>query len=318
MMERDTLCAIVEALIFMSERPLPLKKIQGYIEEELTLEQLEGIIASLQEKYQSAGHGISLMEVAGGFQFRTKQDYAEYIRKIRKESSLLLSPTALEVLALIAYRGPVTKSDIDKVRGVDSSYIIRGLMEKGLIRISGKSEQLGRSSLYETTQKFLELFNLASLAELPSEHELEEMAQEGVGEISDIRTLSHKNESFDSDELEELDRLGDEIKKISADTDFTKALRGERSSMEAGRVKSAFEILAEHISKKDIAMINVQAAQSGRVSLGKLMKEDKGETFNGDEQELEKGEARLESLTGKMVDRARKLDLDLNFTKEEG
>ena len=322
-MEKDTLGAVVEALIFMSDRPLPLKKIQSLMEEEVELEQLQDAVSTLQEKYHSPRHGIALMEVAGGFQFRTKQDYVGYIKKLCKVSALLLSPTAMEVLAVIAYRGPVSKSDIDKVRGVDSAYIIRGLMEKGLVRVSGKSEQPGRSSLYRTTQKFLEMFNLANLSDLPPEHELEEMAKEGVGEISDIRTLSHSGESFHSDELEELDRLGDEIKKLSADTDFTKALRSERHSMEDGSFKSAFEILAEHIGKKDVANMNTLAAQSGRIDLGKLREQEapKGvdEEALPSSEDLEKGEAHLELMTGKMVDDAKKLDLDLDFaSKEEG
>ena len=305
MMEKDTLCAIVESLIFMSDRPLPLEKIQSYVGEDVESEHLREAVSRLQEEYQSTRHGISLVEVAGGFQFRTKQNYADYIKKFCKASSLVLSPTALEVLAVIAYRGPIAKNDIDKVRGVDSSYIIRGLMEKGLIRVSGRSTQLGRSSLYVTTQKFLEMFNLAELSELPPEHELAEMAKEDVGEISDIRTLSHENSPFDSIELEELDLLGEEIKKISADTDFTKALKGERRQMEDGAFRSAFEILAEHIGKRDVATMNVLASESKRVSL-KALSED-----------LENPEARLEHLRGKMVDDARKLDLDLDFIGED-
>ena len=234
----------------------------------------------------------------------------------------------MEVLAVIAYRGPVAKSDIDKIRGVDSSYIVRGLMEKGLIRVSGRSEQLGRSSLYVTTQKFLEIFNLADISELPPEHELEEMVGEDLGNISDIKTLSHHRESFCSDELEELDRLGEEIKKISADTDFTKALRNERRPMKEGEGRSAFEILAEHIGKKDVAATNVLAVQSKPISLRKLLDEkvegegERGEYAEGpvssDDPALEVEEARLDHLTGKMMDDARALDLDLDFmTKEQ-
>ena len=318
MNDKNNLCAIVEALIFMSERPINLKKIQGHIGEDVNIEEIQEVVSYLQKEYLSDRHGISLVEVAGGFQFRTKQNYAEYIKKFSKTTSLVLSPTAMEVLAVIAYREPIAKSDIDKIRGVDSSYIIRGLMEKGLIRISGKSEQLGRSSLYVTTPRFLEMFNLMDISDLPPEHELEEMAKEEVGNMTDIKTLAHGQESFDADELEELDRLGEEIKKISADTDFTKALKSERRPVEDGAFRSAFEILADHMGKKDVATMNARSVQSESLSIGKLMNEKaREEPLSEDDPALEKGEAHLDQLRGKMMDDARKLDLDLDFITEE-
>ena len=322
MKEKENLCALIEALIFMSDKPITLKKICSYIGDEIDIGQVQEVIAELQQEYQSKRHGISLMEIAGGFQFRTKQDYSEYLKKFCRTTSLVLSPTAMEVLAVIAYRGPIAKSDIDKIRGVDSSYIVRNLMEKGLVRISGKSAGPGRSSCYQTTQRFLEMFNLTDISDLPLEHELEEMAKEGVGEISDIKTLSHAGDSFYSDELEELDRLGEEIKKISADTDFTKALKMGRQKKEAGAFRSAFEILAEHIGKKDAVMMNTQAVESQQVSLSGLVDEMASEKNDEelpeqDDSNLEAEEARLEQLTGKMVDDARKLDLNLDFIGKE-
>ena len=322
MKDKDSLGALVEAILFMSDRPLTLKKIHGYIEEEVALEELQEVLISLQKDYQSARHGISLVEVAGGFQFRTKQDYAGYIKKLCKATTLVLSPTAMEVLAIIAYRGPMAKSDIDKIRGVDSSYIIRGLMEKGLIRTVGRSEQLSRASLYQTTRKFLEMFNLSDLSELPPEHELKEMVKEDVGAISDIRMLARDSDISHSDELEELDRLGEEIKKISADTDFTKALRSERRSISDGAFRSAFEILSEHIGKKDIEAMNNLAVQSDSVSIKSLINKKARDEYDEEllsqgDSTLEKGEARLDHLTGKMIDDARKLDLDLDFINDE-
>ena len=318
MNDNNNLCAIVEALIFMSERPINLKKLQAHIGEDVNIEEIREAVACLQKEYLSERHGFSLVEVAGGFQFRTKQNYAEYIKKFSKTTSLVLSPTAMEVLAVVAYRGPIAKSDIDKIRGVDSSYIVRGLMEKGLVRISGRSEQLGRSSLYVTTQRFLEMFNLVDLSDLPPEHELEEMSKEEVGSITDIRTLSHNQESSYADELEELDRLGEEIKKISSDTDFTKALKSERRPLEDGAFKSAFEILAEHMGKKDIAAMNARSVQSESLSIRKLMSEKtEEEPLPEGGPALEKGEARLDDLRGKMMDDARRLDLDLDFMNEE-
>ena len=117
----------------------------------------------------------TIVEVAGGFQFRTKPGRANLARKLAKVQTQKLSSGAMETLAIVAYKQPVLKEDIDKVRGVDSSHFIRGLMDKKLIAISGRSDLPGRPMLYTTTQAFLELFGLKDLSSMPPLAELEQM-----------------------------------------------------------------------------------------------------------------------------------------------
>ena len=206
--------------------------------------------------------------MAEGYQFRTKATYSRFVQDIFKVNSLVLSPTALEVLAIIAYKQPVSKVEVDKIRGVDSGHIVRALMDKRLVKVSGRSEDVGRPVLYSTTQEFLEVFNLKDLAELPPEHELDEMSKASqVGKITDIKTIVHIGDKarFKFDELEELDVLSESIKNISAETEFTQSLKVEekkRFNPEGGEVKSAFDLLEEFVNKRLLAEINKISSNS--------------------------------------------------------
>jgi segregation and condensation protein B len=264
----DTLCGAVETIIFMSDKPIELIKLKNFIDENLPLRVLHDTITKLQEEYEKSHHGIRLVEIAEGFQFRTKATYSKYVQDIFKVHSLVLTPTALEVLAIVAYKGPVTKNDVEKIRGVDSSHILRALMDKRLVRITGRSDELGRPSLYGTTPEFLEVFNLKNLNDLPALHELETIAQSNdIGEIADIKTLvsSGVQDRFNFDEIDELDKLGQSIRSVSVDTLFTKSLKSEekrRKSDDGAVIKSAFELLEEHIDKETISSQNQQSSLS--------------------------------------------------------
>jgi len=163
----------LEALLFLSDKPLSLKRFEEMLS--FAPELISLAIESLKERYQAVHHGIELIEVAGGYQFRTKPGRMELARKLAKVQTQRLSTGAMETLAIIAYKQPVMKEDIDKIRGVDSSYFVRGLMEKKLIHISGRSELPGRPMLYSTGNEFLEIFGLKDLSSLPSLRELEQM-----------------------------------------------------------------------------------------------------------------------------------------------
>lgn len=254
----DTLCGAVETLIFMSDRPISLQKIKAQIDEELPLRVLHEALSRLQKGYEDKFHGIRLVEVAEGYQFRTKATYAKFVQNLFKVQSLVLTPTALEVLAIIAYKQPVSKTEVERIRGVDSSHIVRALMDKRLVKITGRSDELGRPSLYSTTDEFLEVFNLANVDQLPPEHELAELAsQNTVGNIADIKSVvfmgAGEKKNFDVDELEELDKLSESIRDIAAETDFTMLLKQEEKrridGTEEGPRKSAFDILEEFVVK---------------------------------------------------------------------
>jgi segregation and condensation protein B len=165
----------VEALLFISDKPLSAKRLKDLLGPDFETSVFEQAVARVQEQYQATHHGFELVEVNGGFQFRTKPGRANLARKLVKVQVQRLSGGAMETLALVAYKQPVMKEEIDKVRGVDSSYFIRGLLDRKLIKISGRSELPGRPMLYVTTDEFLELFGLADLSALPALHEIEKM-----------------------------------------------------------------------------------------------------------------------------------------------
>ncbi len=272
-LDSESLCGAIETIIFMSDRPVPLSKIRKLIDEDMPLRVLHESIEKLQEGYETKQHGIRLSEVGEGYQFRTKATFSKYVKDLFKVNSLVLTPSTLEVLAIIAYKQPVSKTEIEKIRGVDSSHIVRTLMDKKLVKMSGRSNELGRPTQYSTTQEFLEVFNLADLGELPPEHDLEEIANTNeVGNIEDIREICEGEKGkFKFDEIDELDKLSSDIKSIQSDTTFTKSLRLEdkkRYSEEGTPVKSAFDILEEYIINKELEELNKLSAESDLLGIG--------------------------------------------------
>ncbi len=264
----DTLCGAIETIIFMSDRPVSIQKIKAQIDNELPLRMIHESLTRLQSGYEEKFHGVRLVEVADGFQFRTKATYSKFVQNLFKINSLVLTPTALEVLAIIAYKQPVSKTDVEKIRGVDSSHIIRALMDKRLVKITGRSEELGRPSLFATTEEFLEVFNLADISGLPPEFELEEMANKNtVGTIADIKSVVFRgeNKKFSMDEFEELDKLSEDISHIASETNFTALLKSEEKKKVDGDIsvrKSAFDILEDFVNKDASLKQNIFAGAS--------------------------------------------------------
>ncbi|HXH29496.1 MAG TPA: SMC-Scp complex subunit ScpB [Bacteriovoracaceae bacterium] len=267
----ETLSGAIETIIFMSDRPISIKKIKAQIDDELPLRMIHSSLSKLQHGYEEKYHGIRLVEVAEGYQFRTKATYSKFVQNLFKVNSLVLTPTALEVLAIVAYKQPISKTDVEKVRGVDSSHIIRALMDKRLVKITGRSEELGRPSLFGTTEEFLEVFNLADLSSLPPEYELEEMAtKNNVGAISDIKSVVFRGDSkkFTMDEFEELDKLSENIGLIASDTSFTMLLKSEeKKKIDGDSVirKSAFDILEDFVNQEEILRQNLAASSSENI-----------------------------------------------------
>ncbi len=265
----DTLCGAIETIIFMSDRPISIQKIKAQIDNELPLRVIHESLTKLQAGYEEKFHGIRLVEVAEGYQFRTKATYSKFVQNLFKINSLVLTPTALEVLAIIAYKQPVSKTDVEKIRGVDSSHIIRALMDKRLVQMCGRSEELGRPSLFGTTSEFLEVFNLADLSALPPEYELEEMATKNtIGTIADIKSVVFRGDNlkrFSVDEFEELDKLSQDIVNIPAETNFTMLLKTEEKKKTDGDTavrKSAFDILEDFVNKEETLRQNQLATAS--------------------------------------------------------
>lgn len=172
----EGLKAIVEALIFASELPLNIDKLADVLEG-VEKRDIRDCLSRLVEEYQNETRGFCIVEVAGGYHFRTKNEWSPWIKKLKKGKPATLTPAMMETLAVIAYRQPVLKAEIDKVRGVDTGGAIKKLLERKLVRIVGRKDVPGKPIIYGTTQRFLEVFNLKDLAELPTLRELKELQE---------------------------------------------------------------------------------------------------------------------------------------------
>ncbi|MEK7749813.1 MAG: SMC-Scp complex subunit ScpB [Planctomycetota bacterium] len=169
----DKIKPIIESLIFAAEEPITLRKLVDIIGDIDSAQVLEAI-AWLKNDYETQGRSFQIEEIAGGYQLFTKPEYYEWIAKLRKKSGeTKLSQAALETLAIIAYKQPILRADVESIRGVQSGQIIRLLMEKDLVKVVGRDEALGHPLLYGTTKRFLEYFGLKDLKDLPNIEELE-------------------------------------------------------------------------------------------------------------------------------------------------
>mgnify|MGYP001234647641 FL=1 len=188
-MEKNYLPAI-EGLIFASPTPISLAEIKYYLENTLAVsmaqEEIESVIQKIEDRYKSEEFGIELKEIAGGYQFLSKPDHFNLIAEhIKLNNRKKLSRAAMESLAIIAYKQPVTKSEIEQIRGVNSDHSIQKLLEKELIEINGRSEGPGKPILFGTSSRFMEYFGLKSLTELPKLKDFHMPTQE-IGEASPI------------------------------------------------------------------------------------------------------------------------------------
>ena len=166
-----TVESVIEAILFASEEPLSDSRLAGIVES--TTKQVRDCIESLNEKYERNHNAFRIEQIAGGNQMLTLPAYNTWLKKMLKvRSDNKLSPAAMETLAIIAYKQPVIRVDIEAIRGVAVGEVIRSLMYKGLVKIVGRAEILGRPMLYGTTKKFLEVFGLNSLKDLPKAEEL--------------------------------------------------------------------------------------------------------------------------------------------------
>jgi len=179
-----TVRAIIEALLFVSEVPLSLSKIKELLAM-YTHGEITAALEDLRKEYSGDNHGCAVAEVAQGYQLRTKPEYAGWVRKLNKITPTRLSRAALETLAIIAYKQPILRSEVEAIRGVDVGGVLHLLLEKKLIKIMGRKNVPGRPFLYGTTQRFLEVFSLQDLSSLPSLKELEGLAG-GPVEAEDV------------------------------------------------------------------------------------------------------------------------------------
>jgi segregation and condensation protein B len=177
--------SIIEALIFSSDEPITapeiLKAIKGIDGEDIqiTQEEIEACIDEVNQNYEENNSFFKIAKIAGGYLYGTRPEYAKYVGYLSSEKSKRrLSQAALETLAIIAYKQPITKPELESIRGVNSDYILNTLLEKCLITINGRSESVGRPLLYGTTKEFLLYFGLDKLSDLPKPREVEEILKD--------------------------------------------------------------------------------------------------------------------------------------------
>ncbi len=167
---------IVESLIFISDAPLSLDRICVLLEE-FERGDIRSALMELTADYRLRGGAVVLAEVGGGYQFRTLPEYAEYLKRLTKSRPPKFSQSALETLAIVAYRQPITRAEVEYLRGVDCGGVLKSCLEKRLVRILGKKDVPGRPLIYGTTKEFLELFSLRDLASLPTLKEVQELGE---------------------------------------------------------------------------------------------------------------------------------------------
>lgn len=174
--ERE-LKAIVESMLFVSPEPLSVARLVAVLGD-VTKAEVERVLRSLGNDIEQEGRGIRLVEVAGGYRLVTKQEYAPWIKRLDKaKAAAKLSRSALESLAIIAYKQPLVRSEIEEIRGVETSGVLRTLLERKLVRIVGRKEVPGRPIMYGTTKFFLEHFGLNDLSQLPPLREFKELGE---------------------------------------------------------------------------------------------------------------------------------------------
>jgi segregation and condensation protein B len=170
----DDLKAIVEALVFVSESPVKTEQIAEALDLDKT--EVGAVLLELCREYAENDRGFELQRVSGGYQFRTRARHADWVRRLSRAKPFRFSRAALETLAIIAYRQPVTRADIEYLRGVDSGGVLKTLLDKRLVRILGKKDIPGRPMIYGTSRDFLELFGLNDLSGLPTLREFDQLS----------------------------------------------------------------------------------------------------------------------------------------------
>ncbi len=241
-MDRTEMKHAIEAVLFAAAEPVRLGEIKKIFERawaeepeerrEALARELEAAYGELVEGARADGdvRGFTLVQVADGLTFRSNPRYAHVLRAMRDEKPQRLSQAALETLAIVAYRQPVTKPEIDDIRGVDCGATLRFLLERTLVRIVGKKDEPGRPMLYATTKEFLSFFNLGNLAQLPTLREFHELTPDSEDEIKrfdeehpDLRELSDKAKKLHLDDEPAVAALDEAMAQLAATESATRA-----------------------------------------------------------------------------------------------
>jgi segregation and condensation protein B len=222
--------SVIEALIFASDDPLTPQEIINAIKEidgpdnEITEDDIEKTVDELNIKYDQNGIAFTILKIAHGYIHATKPDHSKYVGYLSTEKTKRrLSPAALETLAMIAYKQPLTKPELESIRGVNSDYTLNTLLEKNLVTIAGRAETVGRPLLYVTTDEFLKYFGLKQISDLPRPREIEEiMKDEDFLEQKRRIMMSGVEEKAEEEELQsELEQNNEIESELEEDNENT-------------------------------------------------------------------------------------------------
>lgn len=189
-MKREDLEGAIEAILLVTSEPVTVDNLVRTLGGQANPAEIAGILKDIERRYDETSLGISLGQTAGGYQFVTRAEHAVFVKNFLKEHNLRrLSQAAVETLAIIAYKQPLTAAEVSSIRNTESQQVIKGLLEKKLVKISGRKAVIGRPLLYSTTKEFLMHFSLNSLADLPSFEELEEVFDENIKQETLFRDI---------------------------------------------------------------------------------------------------------------------------------
>ena len=277
-MELSTIIPHIEALVFASDKPLTALEVTeyvnnalGFIEDRASLDQVEFAIEGIKEKYDSEFYAFELKQSGGGWQFLTKPEYHKTVALINGDKFIKkLSTASLETLAIIAYKQPITKSEIESIRGVNCDYAVQKLLEKDLVIISGRNEDaVGKPLIYATSKSFMDYFGINSADELPKISEVLMEQFEKATSVSDIMAANADEEKERENMVEEKLLIGDGINdKQPAELNEN----GEEEIIETGivlseetikeeTIETGFVVIAKNLEEENEATGEIIAAE---------------------------------------------------------
>ena len=214
-MEREEVKAVIENILLAADQPVSDSQFKNLLADKVEKDSLSSILEELMEEYKS--RNLQILQVADGYQLCTRNDYSDWVRKFLKfDKTTKLSQPSLDTLAIIAYKQPLTRLEVEEIRGVDSSGVVKTLLEKKIIAPGGRKKVPGRPIMYRTTRKFLEYFGLRDLSDLPTLEDFKENELEG--EISSNQIILPFDELSDSKVEDEIfDSVSEELKPAEHD-----------------------------------------------------------------------------------------------------
>lgn len=297
--DNDKLISVIESLLFATDKPVSIATMKVLFKgTNIRTRDIQRALDGLASSFAAADRGVSLEEIHGGYQLRTKVDNADFLKRLAKVRPFRLSGPALEVLAIAAYKQPITKAEVDQIRGVESGHLMRALMERGMVGFGEKSDLPGRPMTYVTTRKFLETFGLRNLKELPTLAEIDQLLPEGIDAEEEKETLSSVTDSMAnsigstySESQEELDDISESLKVIDTTSEFFEQekvrQRVERDEQKAQDIRDKLAF-GDEVEDKDRRWLTrfetkqeqiAQAAQAGEVAGPLIVEEDGEEPF---------------------------------------